>query len=666
MTTPGQDLRCQSELMHRDIKVRLHDGILSIGNRHLRRLQALNEKGVCTTLLEDGEHRPRAGSDGNCDYYYFGLGRSPEVRALTAGVVPETLFDGEHVSVHVHLEQENQGVEIVREYLIYPDLAALSVRHTLRSAVIPRLGWTARCDLNQYLVKPHESRVDRLIPQGNGGLVRCVVFNGRTDHSDAPVMECRPDASRELRGNLLFYEESDGSGLAILQEAPPSAERRDLEPYDFRLDDWGVVCSCNWGIHPGELREGHVYQGYRSTLLVYGSASERDRVLKAYQRRRYPRRFAQAGAVTVNPWGGGGFVKKVSQEFLLAEIAASAEVGGTAYQVDDGWQQGDTYQALTQNVLVDREFWRVSDKLGGTLEPLRRQAKASGVELALWFLPSPNRGFRDWQDGLDIILDMHRNVGIRKFKIDGLMIRTCSEQEKFELMLRTARELSNGEIFFNLDVTSSQRGGYLQYLEYGNLFLENRYCFGGLGYHPEKVLRHLWMLSRYTRPQNIQAEVANPADVKPDFYQKRGLVDPRSYPIEYWAAVAFCSSPLLWMNPSAVPAELRSRLRRVMDLHRKYAEAMFEGEIYPCGGRPDGRACTGFQMVPGRPQDPQLLLVFAELGAAETSTVLHLPQPLRVNTSWLLEYGEATLAEQPAGGWKVTLPGPASFALFRG
>lgn len=660
-----QDLRHEAEFRHGDVVVTLRQGVLALGNAHFRRLQELTEKGICTTLVEDGAGRPRAVSDGGCDYEYYGLGRKPTVTAVQARVVPEGLFDGEHVEVAVTLTQASQGVEIIREYLIYPGLPALSVRHRLRTTISPRLGWTARSDLNQYMVKPLEARVDRLIPLGSASAIRCVIFQGRTDHCDTPVVEVRPDSLRELRGNLLFYEESDGSGLAFLQEAPPSAERRDLEAYDFRLDDWGVVCSCNWGIHPSELEEGRNYLGYRSTLLLYATAAERDRIIKAYQRRRYPHRFAQAGGVTVNPWGGGGFVKKVSTNFLLAEIAASADLGGTAYQMDDGWQQGDTRLAHVDNFVIDPAFWQISDRLEGSFNRLQAQAERHGLELALWFLPSSNRNYRDWPESLEIILDMYRRYGIRKVKIDGLYIRNYEAQENLEKLLKAARTASNGEIFFNLDVTSSQRGGYLQFLEYGNLFLENRYGWSGIGYHPEKILRHLWMLAKYIRPQTIQAEIASPVNVDPEFYRKRGMSDPRTYPLEYWSAVAFCASPLLWLNPSELPPEQRPPLRRGIDLHRQFAELLFEAEIYPCGDCPDGSRITGFQVVPGRLGDPHLLIFYREQAAGKETLRLKLPQPLPASPAWELVAGNASLAPQPHGSWEVTLPQPASFALFR-
>ena len=273
------------------------------------------------------------------------------------------------------------------------------------------------------------------------------------------------------------------------------------------------VCFCCWGVPPEEIKPGKLFTGYRTVLLVFNGEVDFELKLKAYLRLRFKADPAQAAAVTVNPWGCGKFRTLVNKEFLLDEIRASAETGASHYQIDDGWQAGGPlFDLVILNRKLNNDFWSVSDMLGGKLDELMAEFSKCGLEPSLWVAPSCNTEFRDYKDFEEMILAYYRKHDIRVFKVDGVKMRTYESEENLRNMLHDIRTRSNGEIVFNLDTTNGQRAGYFLFLEYGNIFLENRYVchYWGVGYHPERTLRNFWKLARYIRSEMLQIEVANP------------------------------------------------------------------------------------------------------------------------------------------------------------
>ena len=282
------------------------------------------------------------------------------------------------------------------------------------------------------------------------------------------------------------------------------------------------------------------------------------------------------------------------------------------------------------------------------------------MELALWCAPSSNVEFRDWEAFREFLLDFHRRWNFRFFKIDGVKIRTCEAERNLETLLRSVREATGGLVYFNLDTTAGQRPGYFRMVEYGNIFLENRYvCHEwGLGYHPEKTLRSLWQLARVMRPQLLQVEIPSPSDIRRSFYEKKGMSQPDLYPVEYWAAIALFANPLLWFAPSTVPEEIRSRIRPLLELWRRNRDTILGGEIYPVGAAPDGKALTGLVSTGG------WLIAFRELGAPEAGEFRLSHFPEAEGRRWRLVAGQGR-AEPVPGGVTLLLPDHPRFALFQ-
>ena len=593
---------------YRDVVVSADENTLIISNSKFSRTFDLSKGFIRTSSLKYGKYEFASADSAQCDFHFIGMNlphfanHPTKVTDIDCELVSEEMLDSEHVKVSVKLYDDFQQITYVMEYFVYPELALLGCRGNIDSAVSPNVYWSHRGRLSNDMTRGYcalDSVTDsfrytpNLIPRYT------VEFTARTDYTDNVVIHHKIAGDGEYYGNILVLSDSDGKGVAFLQEAPPTAERRDFEKYDFLIQD-SQVNSCNWGIAPEELQPGKTFTGYRTVMPFFDDSTDFEFKLKDYLKKRFPANLQQATAVTVNPWGCGKFPSLATKEFLLEEIRSAADVGATTYQIDDGWQTGDGLKELIlYNHKMDKEFWSVSERLDHKLDELIEEFRKNNLDPGLWIAPSFNVEFRDWQEFAEIILDFHRKHDICIFKIDGVKIRSYESEENLRKMLAYLRRQSDGRIVFNLDTTNGQRPGYFLFLEFGNIFLENRYVchMWGLGYHPERTLRNFWKLARYMRSEMLQVEMANPGDINPVFYANKGECLPSVYDLEYWAAVTMFANPLIWMAPSTVSKENRKVINRMMKLHRQEAEKIFAGTVVPVGNMPNGGEFTGFVSV---------------------------------------------------------------------
>ena len=584
----------------------------------------------------------------------------------------DCVLDGSHVLVRLHIHDTIQGLHFVREYFIYPDLPILATRCGIRAAVSPNLSWSPRClSFNQNSqASLLESRVDSVRLAKGFGDFRAVEFFGRSDYTNDFLRE-HPLAGPTftVQGNLLFAEKIGVGGIFFLQEAPPSSERRDIELHDFRLED-ETVHSCCWGVAPHEVSPEATLYGYRSVIGLYGEEELGGRrLLKEYLRTRFPQDRNKDFSIMVNPWGSGSFTKDLSEAFLLKEIQASSELGATHYQIDDGWQTGKSLSALVHdNQAIGEDFWNISkDRFPEGLNRVHQAAIEHGVELALWLAPSLNREFRDWKCFVNLIGGLHRKFGMRMFKIDGVELRTKAAEDNLEQLVRTLRIESSGKILFNFDTTAGQRAGYFLFLEYGNIFLENRYACHRWGqvYHPEQVLRNLWTLAQYVRPQTLQIEVTDYLNINREYYDQLGVSHPDLYSPQYWAAVTLFAQPLVWLSPSKLDPKIQAIYRDVLRMHLQHRDRIFSGEIFPVGNKPDGASITGFQSHHFK-DGSGFLILYRELKAPAIGKVkIHFALDAHLVLTSLSD--DSGVIEKGAGQEtvEVSLAAPGSFRFFK-
>ena len=104
------------------------------------------------------------------------------------------------------------------------------------------------------------------------------------------------------------------------------------------------------------------------------------------------------------------------------------------------------------------------------LKPIVEKGKKLGIRIGLWFNPSIQNDFADWQKDAQAIIGLYKKYGICCFKIDGLQIPTKTAEQNLRRLFDTVLEQTNYEVIFNLDATAGRRGGYHYMNEYGNIF----------------------------------------------------------------------------------------------------------------------------------------------------------------------------------------------------
>ena len=669
------------KLQFKDTYAYFNEGKLLLGNSRLNRAFDLTANRMFTTTLEistvSGKTIRAANRAPVEDFTFFDNNCAPEelawsLEAVYGRIESHPRFGAPYLVVNCVIHEALQQLTLRREFRIWPGAPFLAIRNHIRSSLAPNIPWTNRRELIDEFAatcggggRVFESRMDVLAPSADFRPRLMVEFFGRTDFCDTPVVIREFSGEGRFRGNICSFSNPDGYGFFYLQEAPPYMERRDLEQYDFRYEN-GVLASCGWGISPVEIEPGHEYASYFNMLCVYRPGEQPESLLKEYLRLRFPLPHA-ACRVTVNPWGGGRFGERINPQFLLDEVEAAADCGAESYQIDDGWQAGGTLAELcSRNRKIDAwEFWRYSERLPDrSLQQLRAVAERHGIELSLWIAPSSNDDYRDWCELRDILLGFYTRDGISCFKLDGTNLRTSRAEENFSAMLEGVETESGNAVVFNFDLTWGQRQGYFRCLEYGTLFLENRYvCYdSGLGYHPERSWRNVWRLAHWHEMQRFQIEIPHPGEINREFYRAKSESQPDSYSLEYWCALTLFANPLLWFMPSRIPKADRAVVRRMMEFHRRHRAAIFSGVISPVGSEPDGASLSGLISAGG--SDGVWLLLLREHG--ESSGRFRLSAaPGTGDFELLLGEGEC-VGSADDGFREFHLPATGSFAVFHG
>lgn len=626
-----------NQLLFQDAFVKWDNSSVTFGNKFYSRKIDISKGYPETISLSNGKTDFAVESKNTCDATFLGINMPGDYEtsySITAPIVAEiienTQFDSPHIKLEITFGEAIQKVNFTRIFYIYPDFSGYSVRNAINTSVIPNCYWTHRealsgeANTSRFNPRYLECCADSLkLAKGFRG-IKSIEFKGRTDYHNEMTLEHNlSEGDFTANGNLLFIGNENGDKLVFLQEAPPSTERRDFEKHDFRMKD-GEIHSCCWGIAPEDLRLGETLYGYRHTTLLGTKEDDFSTMAKKYMTLRYPMKEHEA-AVLVNPWGCGHFPEWTSPAFMLEEIKAAGKIGAEIYQIDDAWEKclGSARETgiglaemTSNNRAMDMEFWEISpDRLPDGFEPAVKAAKEAGIKLGLWCAPSYTSMYNDWEKFSDMLLDYHRKYGFATVKIDGVRLQRHEAEVALESLLRRVRTETCGKVYFNLDTTNGQRPGYFYFLEYGNIFLENRYLYSKtvVSYHPEKVLHNLWDLAKYVRTQTLQIEVPAPDDVPQDFVYER---DPRDYDYEYWCAIALFANILVWTAPSRVCENTSATLTKMIKLHKEIRPEIFASTITSVGNRPDGKSITGFESSAG------YLLYFRELGAENDSVKL--------------------------------------------
>ena len=630
---------------------------LHIGNGSIERTFQWNDGALRTISLKDKESGYSLVSEArHADFslpgHQFGDGRMETRQVPSQGNRPACLL--------VTVFSRSASLEMRREYRIYEGVPAIACDTYLRGSLSALEGGGDNAADRKNIESAADMAVkaagdavlDRLQPAGKHWHCKTVEFTDVTDWNDNLVKETSFIAYRKLgyRGNLLFARDTrDGPGFFFLKEAPCSGVQIGPAKGDFTAAE-GSFQTVGPGILPADVDPDHWTRLYGCVTGVFGEGE----LAALTALRRYQKAVRRSeDMVMMNTWGDRSQDSKVNEAFCLEELERAARLGIGVFQIDDGWQSGKSPNSKVakgsfKNIWDNPDYWTPDPvKYPRGLRPIVDRARELGLEVGLWYNPSVQDSFADWEKDADALLGLYRQYGIRIFKIDGLQVPDKKAEENLRNLFDSVSAGSDGQVVFNLDATAGRRMGYQYFGEYGNIFLENRYTDWG-NYYPYRTLRNLWQLSRYVPAECLQVEFLNPWR-NPDKYPSGDRFAPANHSFDYLASLTFAGQPLAWMEASNLPEEAFGT-GTLLRGWRAIAGELHGGVILPVGEEPSGESWTGFQSILDS-RHGYLLLYREQTPSAEGRVKTWLPEGARITLEPVLGEGRRRTLRVETGGY---------------
>ena len=426
-------------------------------------------------------------------------------------------------------------------------------------------------------------------------------FVDQTDHHNEVVQQREwllhpSEKSIAVQGNLWFLEHNpSGAGVGMLKIAPGPEHRFDRVPDDLQIIGEHLVTRGH-GVSP---------TGYRQwTFLHDNGPTGRTTAVQRLQLQLRPVVPGRDGLAVSNTWGDRSQDSRMTEDFLLAEVAAAAELGVDVVQLDDGWQKGTTANAWNRPQdgawgdywAIDPQFWTPRPSgLPNGLEPVVDAAHRAGLHVGLWFSPDSSSEFANWEADRDCLTDLVTRHGITQVKSDGVLLTSARAERRYRRLIDQMLQRTDGALTFDLDVTAQVRLGYWGAPHAGPVFVENRYT-DFHNYWPHQTLRTLWRLSHHLHPVRLRLEFLNPYR-NTDRYAGDPLAPEHYRPATLFATVMM-ASPLAWFELSEAPAEFRAEIAELVRIWKQVRHRIHTEVVLPIGDEPDGWSWTGLCTAP--------------------------------------------------------------------
>lgn len=410
-----------------------------------------------------------------------------------------------------------------------------------------------------------------------------------------------------LRGNAFAVENTlSGEGQAFIKRAPLPDERPEPIAWDMQIESAARL-------------EINTTDNYEWARVPYESGKwGRIAALQAWSRSVRPARSGRDGVFLTNTWGDRGRDAHLSEAFMLREVEAAARLGADVVQIDDGWQNGITQNSAQSNGqgawsgfwASHPDFWGINcQRFPNGLAPLVKAARERGLRFGLWFAPDSSNDAVNWERDANALLRLHFEEGIEFFKVDALKIESKRGEENLKRLFDKVGRESNERVTFDFDITAENRFGPFGLMEWGPLFVQNRYTDWGR-YFPHATLRVLWQLAHWLDPVRLRLEWLNNARNA----SKLGdhPLAPARWTPEALFATTMMASPLGWFEVQNLPPAYFERAAPLVQTWKAHRDALHGGTIFPVGNAPDGFAWTGFVSL-GEARKSGYALVFREM-----------------------------------------------------
>ncbi|MDE6490078.1 MAG: alpha-galactosidase [Muribaculaceae bacterium] len=654
---------------------RLDGDTLKIGNDRIERRFLWNGGNLITAGLTDkmsGKvlHTTAKNPDFTVNRASASDGRIESSVIAADGIRPEYLA--------VEVSYRLGALDVRRVYRVYDGVPAIACDTYLRGrldgvVVTDDTGAADRKNIehtDDMKSRPVTAVIDRMQLDGQHWHGKAVEFWDITDWNNNLVAERDFISYRRTnyRGNLLFVSDgvADG-GFLFLKEAPCSSVQLAYRNADF-ICDFGDFMVTGLGVTDADITPDKWTRIYGAVLCSYGSGElSALQSLRAYQKQCRILDPDRDEMVMMNTWGDRSQDSKVNEAFCMAELEKASRLGVSLFQIDDGWQAGKSPNSAVakgsfKDIWRNDGYWTPdSVKYPRGLTPVVERGRELGIEVGLWFNPSVQDDFADWEKDASTIVGLYRKYGIRMFKIDGLTITSKKGEENLRKLFDRVLADTGNQVMFNLDATASRRGGYHMFNEYGNIFLENRYTDWG-NYYPYWTLRNVWMLSKYVPAERLQVEFLNNGRNAAKYGDDPFA--PANYGFDYLFATTMAGQPLAWMEASNLDEKAFS-IKPLVDAYRSFQHDFHNGVILPAGDEPSGRSWTGFQSIAD--DCSGYMIVYRENNPDSTHRLATwLPAGARVRFSPLAGKGRKFTARVDGdGSVMMSLPEPGSFAVYK-
>ena len=655
---------------------RLDNDTLVIGNKLIERKFVWNNGNLITYNLTNK-------SSGQC---WFNKSKNPDFQILkdvtkvsgTSYATKEIVENTIHSS---YLETEVcfslGSLSIKKVYRIYNDSPVISCNVYLKGSTdvclegkIGNLADMKNIEFAEDIKSKQTTAIlDQIKLDGFHWKTKIVEFYDVTDWNNNLVFESNiiPYRKNSYKGNLLFaHNIQNDNGIFFLKEAPSSSTQLAYNGYDFTTE-FGHFIVSGLGMTEKDIKTDEWRKAYGCAIGVYnGLELDQLMALRSYQkniRKLLPERDEM---VMMNTWGDRSQDSKINEKFSIQEVERAAQLGMSHFQIDDGWQSGKSPNSAVakgtfKNIWENPDYWTPdSVKYPRGLYPIVEKGKELGVKICLWFNPSIQNDYADWEKDVKAIVDLYTKYGINTFKIDGLSIPTKQSEINLRKLFDAVLEKTDNNVVFNLDATAGRRGGYHMFNEYGNIFLENRYT-DWQNYYPYWTLRNLWQLSKYVPAEKLQIEFLNKwrnADKYGD-----DLFAPNKYSFEYLFAITMAGQPLAWFEGSGLTKEGLS-IKKSINTYKEIQHDFHSGVILPIGEEPSGRSWTGFQSIQ---KDKGYFIFYRENTIKSVGFVkTWLEEGVKVQCTPILGTGKTTIKTiGREGSIDVELPNSNEFVMYK-
>ena len=594
-----------------DCKIELKQDTLTIENNLIKRSWLWNNGNLITCKLEDkGNGLAWQLRNNQPDLSLPGEEKEGSEASIRIEEVPASLQYTHHLRATVEYKAGNLQVRKILK--IYPDCPAIACELYLKGQASQK--WIKALDnpadlqniekLTQNSQGGNVPVMEQLMLEGKHWQLEAVEFFDVTDRFNTLVRPVLALSYRDClyRGNLLFAENTEKeAGFFMLKEAPTSNVQLYYPGGDYLVSE-GTFRMVGLGVDSADIKTDEWTKAYSYVTGTFRSGEKQKRMaLRNYQMRIRPFLEDRDEMVMLNTWGDRGQDTRVNEAFCLKELELAAKLGVTHFQIDDGWQAGrsanSAYGGSFKNIWDNPDYWTPDpDRFPNGLAPIVKRGKELGIEVCLWFNPSIQHDYADWQKDADALIALYKKYGIRTFKIDGTFFDNKLAESRLRSLYNRVMEATGWKAVLNLDATAGRRGGYFFFNEYGNIFLENRYTDWG-NYYPYWSLRNLWMLSRYVAPQSLQIEFLNKWRNKEKYAGDKFA--PSTYSFDYLFAITMAAQPLAWFEASNLPDEAFPT-GGVIQKYKTVQHDFHTGYVFPVGDEPSGKSWCGFQSVKDR------------------------------------------------------------------